>query len=411
MLCFVFSMPYKVVQTIEGGKICLSVVPSNWEKEGTLSWPKRSEASSMLDETSVPGKNWSTYACILKRTCSTYKTAGLAVKSMENVTDTDEEVPTRAIQRPQENHAVLDLNHLMEVEGDSTAVVSPITVTISDNAMADRISLTDVNASFLLKADNDEVIKNQLKILEVLEELQNTQKKILQQLAKHEVQFMELSNKMAECSVATTARKNCEGSAVEEHFPPLKTVEELYKLEENLKDVEFRTKYFKMMSSLCSPGLGAKGTNICYKIVDYFFSRELLTLVSWSGNSRDQNEKIAFKFFAHTRQMIFSIIHNADSTISQLETDNFMRAIIKNSRQRFQATIKPVSASTPTSRKKRTNNNSSKSLSDAAESHTERAADVEVEQPLVNVDEPNSADEVVEAAALASTSGDAAARA
>jgi hypothetical protein len=148
---------------------------------------------------------------------------------------------------------------------------------------ADRISLTDVNASFLLKADNDEVIKNQLKILEVLEELQNTQKKILQQLAKHEVQlFMELSNKMAECSVASTstARKNCEGSDVEERFPPLKTVEELYKLEENLKDVEFRTKYFKMMSSLCSPGLGAKGTNICYKIVDYFFSRDLLTLVS-----------------------------------------------------------------------------------------------------------------------------------
>jgi hypothetical protein len=108
--------------------------------------------------------------------------------------------------------------------------------------------------------------------------------------------------------------------------------------------------------------------------------------------------------------MFFSIIHNADSTISQLETDNFMRAIIKNSRQRFQATIKPVSASTPTSRKKRTNNNS-KSLSDAAESHTERAADVEVEQPLVIVDEPNSADKVVEAAALASTSGDAAARA
>ncbi|KAF9406096.1 hypothetical protein HW555_013402 [Spodoptera exigua] len=136
------TMPYKVVQTIENGKICLSVVPNNWEKEGTLSWPPRSEASSILDENSVPGKNWSTFPCIVKRICNTYKAAGLAVKAMENVTDTDEEVPTRVIPLPQENDAVLDLNHLMEVDGDSTAVVSPITVTISDNAMADRISLT-----------------------------------------------------------------------------------------------------------------------------------------------------------------------------------------------------------------------------------------------------------------------------
>ncbi|CAH0696731.1 unnamed protein product [Spodoptera exigua] len=377
-------MPYKVVQTIENGKICLSVVPNNWEKEGTLSWPPRSEASSMLDENSVPGKNWSTFPCIVKRICNTYKAAGLAVKAMENVTDTDEEVPTRVIPLPQENDAVLDLNHLMEVDGDSTAVVSPITVTISDNAMADRISLTDVNASFLLKNDNEEVIKNQAKIMEILQDVQNTQKRILQQLARHEVQFIELLNKMADCSVTTMTRTNCE-SSVEERFPPIKTVEELFQLEDNLKDPEFRSKYYKIMSTLCSPGLGAKGTNICYKVIDYFFTRELLTLVSWSGNSGDQNEKIAFKFFTQTRQMFFSVIHNADSTISQLETDNFMKAIIKNSRQRFQATLKPVSVSTPTNRKKRTTN--SKSLSDAAESNIECAADVEVEQHSVNVDE------------------------
>ncbi|KAF9406799.1 hypothetical protein HW555_012938, partial [Spodoptera exigua] len=219
-------------------------------ERGTLSWPPRSEASSILDENSVPGKNWSTFPCIVKRICNTYKAAGLA---------------------------------------------------------ADRISLTDVNASFLLKNDNEEVIKNQAKIMEILQDVQNTQKRILQQLARHEVQFIELLNKMADCSVTTMTRTNCE-SSVEERFPPIKTVEELFQLEDNLKDPEFRSKYYKIRS------LGAKGTNICYK-----------------------------------------------------------------------ATLKPVSVSTPTNRKKRTTN--TKSLSDAAESNIECAADVEVEQHSVNVDE------------------------
>lgn len=135
-------MPYKIVQTIENGKICLSVIPNNWEKEGTLSWPPRSEASSMLDENSVPGKNWSSFPCIVKRTCNTYKAARLELKTMENETDTEEEVPTQVIQLQQDNDVVLNLNHLMQVDSDSTAIVTPITVTTSrDNAMV-SFSLT-----------------------------------------------------------------------------------------------------------------------------------------------------------------------------------------------------------------------------------------------------------------------------
>lgn len=141
---------------------------------------------------------------------------------------------------------------------------------------------------------------------------------------------------MADYSVTTTGtNREC---SVKERIPPLKTVEELFQLEDNLKNPEFRSIYFKIMSTLCSPGLGAIGTNVCYKII------ELLTLISWCGNfGLYQNVKVAFKFFAQTRHMFFSVIDNADPTISQLETDDFIKSIIENSRQRFQATIKPVS--------------------------------------------------------------------
>lgn len=246
----------------------------------------------------------------------------------------------------------------------------------------DHISLNDVNTSFLLRNDNDELMKNQVKILEVLQDVQNTQKKILQQLARHEVQYNELLNKLADYSVTTTRTNRAD--SVEERFSPLETVEELFQLEENLKNPEFRLKYFKIMSSLCSPGLGAKGTNICYKIIDYFFSRELLTLVSWSGNSRDQNEKVAFKFLTQTRQMFFSVLHNADPNISQLETDNFIKTIIKNSKQRFNATLKPLSVSTLKNHTKRSNN--ANAQNDAVESSIEPTADVDVQQPTANDD-------------------------
>lgn len=196
--------------------------------------------------------------------------------------------------------------------------------------------------------------------------MRKTPKKNCIKLAKHDVQYNEILNKMADYSVTTTGtNREC---SVKERIPPLKTVEELFQLEDNLKNPEFRSIDFKIMSTLCSPGLGAKGTNVCYKIIDYFFSTELLTLVSWSGNSRDQNVKVEFKFFAQTRHMFFSVIDNADPTISQLETDDFIKSIIKNSRQRFQATIKHVSNI----------------------SNIEPTIDVEVQQPTVTYDEQNN---------------------
>lgn len=61
--------------------------------------------------------------------------------------------------------------------------------------------------------------------------MHNTQKKNLQQLAKHDVQYNELLNKMADYSVTTTGtNREC---SVEKRIPPLKTVEQLFQLEDN----------------------------------------------------------------------------------------------------------------------------------------------------------------------------------
>lgn len=106
-------------------------------RKRALSFGPQGQASSMLDENSVPGKNWSTFQCIIKRICNTYKAARLELKAMENVTDTEEEV-TQVIQLQQENDVVLNLNHIMQVDDN---IVTPITEITSDNAMV-SFSLT-----------------------------------------------------------------------------------------------------------------------------------------------------------------------------------------------------------------------------------------------------------------------------
>ena len=34
-------MPFKIIQTIEDGEMCLCVVPVGWESDGVLRWPKK----------------------------------------------------------------------------------------------------------------------------------------------------------------------------------------------------------------------------------------------------------------------------------------------------------------------------------------------------------------------------------
>lgn len=84
-------MPFKVVQTIERGTICISAVPSGWEKDGTLWWPPKSQMGAVLDENSAPKDKWKSFSCIVKRQFKTYKEASEEAEKMEAETDTEQE--------------------------------------------------------------------------------------------------------------------------------------------------------------------------------------------------------------------------------------------------------------------------------------------------------------------------------
>lgn len=117
-------MPFKIVQTIEGGENCLSIVPSAWEVNGTLHWPKKHQVARLsLQEDSRPADNWKRINCIQKRQFQTYEEAYDELERMENQSDTEmDEVYTsrlpgkkrRQLTANAPSNGQIDLNDLAE---------------------------------------------------------------------------------------------------------------------------------------------------------------------------------------------------------------------------------------------------------------------------------------------------------
>lgn len=86
------TMPYKIVQTREKGQTILVIIPSLWEKNGSLWWPpKKTQNKLIKDEQSKPDKTeWKLMDCILKRNnLRTYQLAEAELSIMEGNSDTD----------------------------------------------------------------------------------------------------------------------------------------------------------------------------------------------------------------------------------------------------------------------------------------------------------------------------------
>lgn len=86
-------MPFKIVQTIEAGEICLAVVPAGWENKGILYWPRKSAVAKLsLDENSLPEPSWEQMNCIKKREFATRKEAEYELDLMQLVSETETEM-------------------------------------------------------------------------------------------------------------------------------------------------------------------------------------------------------------------------------------------------------------------------------------------------------------------------------
>ncbi|XP_063386914.1 uncharacterized protein LOC134672895 [Cydia fagiglandana] len=89
-------MPYKIVKTYEKGVTQLTAVPSTWEEDGVLRWPRYNENKLRRIEGSLPDNSWRKINCQVKRSnLITFLKAEQEVDKMckysETETDADEQ--------------------------------------------------------------------------------------------------------------------------------------------------------------------------------------------------------------------------------------------------------------------------------------------------------------------------------
>lgn len=70
-------MLFKVVKCIQGGKFTFAIVPDEWERDGTIQWPRKYKFGKLtLGEILHPGEEWIEIQCVVvKKDIQTYKDA------------------------------------------------------------------------------------------------------------------------------------------------------------------------------------------------------------------------------------------------------------------------------------------------------------------------------------------------
>lgn len=174
---------------------------------------------------------------------------------------------------------------------------------------------------------NNVVIPNDM-LIKIFDE----QKAVKRKLAELQATIDTLLALVVNLSSKTTP-SNDTVSIVSPIIKPVNSRQELEDLEELLKNEQKFSATVSAMIFICGTSGKAKGLDCCYKLIDYFFTRDLLLLCSWTGASR-KNDKIPLKYFYNTRKCFLSLVRVADKDFTEQDCDKFFKTIIKNAKQR-----------------------------------------------------------------------------
>ncbi|XP_065083434.1 uncharacterized protein LOC135705589 [Ochlerotatus camptorhynchus] len=192
-------------------------------------------------------------------------------------------------------------------------------------------------------SQNSNMIANQQMILENQQIIVNNQLKLMQALAKMQtgVDYLMESNMFG--NIQPNDKTNI-------LLKPVDSLSDLNALEESLKEPTAMEKYITNMSFICGTDGKSTGMDSCYKLVDFFITREFMHLCSWTGNSKvtDENDslnaqflespgKIPLKFYTNFRSLFLKLIRLADKDFTEVKCDEFFKRVMKNSKARLQA--------------------------------------------------------------------------
>ncbi|XP_065075516.1 uncharacterized protein LOC135699241 [Ochlerotatus camptorhynchus] len=138
--------------------------------------------------------------------------------------------------------------------------------------------------------------------------------------------------------------------ATENVVSPVSCLDELNALETLLGEEKRMQQFLTGMTFICANNGKAHGMDCCYKLIDYFFTRQFLTQCSWTGAARltnsnaerrdgepsmsnDAGGKGSLKCFKKVRKLFLNLILRADRDFSEVNCENFFKTVLKNSKQ------------------------------------------------------------------------------
>uniref|UniRef100_A0A1S4GAW0 DUF4806 domain-containing protein n=1 Tax=Anopheles gambiae TaxID=7165 RepID=A0A1S4GAW0_ANOGA len=309
-------MPHKIVQTIEGGEACLSVVPSRWEVKGILHWPKKHLVAKLqLEEDSVPSDKWEKLNCIKKREFATRAEAYDELKKMEEKSDT--EVDEQVLLRPQRqrhqrvedclNFVKQDFNEIAEASNQPQTKNYGIPTDAEEIIFVNTIDhLTELDQTQLPLKEQSQCSTPYIVYVDPASTVQNLESTQLATIINNQMHIMENQDNIMQAQaklltyseyVLQSIKENPIGAwplpatHVEAMMDPIATLDNLEQLEASLKDESTMQKYIQSMSCVCGNSGKSNGIDCCYKLVHYFITRQFLLQCSWTGGSRGSKRK------------------------------------------------------------------------------------------------------------------------
>lgn len=197
--------------------------------------------------------------------------------------------------------------------------------------------------------NTDKILQNQKEILDNQKQILEKLKKNSRQVADLTVLIDESFKRLAEGNQPVV--KLAEANYVESEsfmIKPISDANELNELEINLSDCRQKQKLHFQYALLCNKSDGS-GISYAYKLLDIMFTRDFLCKCSWSGGSKGQLVKVAFKAYKNVLNFFFSLINSWDSTYTHETNEKFFKTVLKNSGKRLE--IKNLRTSTKRTRK------------------------------------------------------------
>lgn len=301
---------YKIVLTKEKRGIYFTAVPHKWEKEKYLFWPDKLTSGQInklrSSISSDPEKTWGKYRCLVK--CKNIKSFEEALSLEKQLTEcTDTEAEEELFDKIYENNSytIIDRNNLFEknFENIENLPLNNIPIILSQELITplniDNVS-DDYNTQQQMEEPNLPDIKEamldvQREVQYLKQEVQEIRNELREQGAKIYLLLDNICKKIDNMTTSPKENISIEKQPVADllkHYEfPLTTCENVSKLDHELRNSKILKEQLTVLLTTIAGTTGQQdATKICFKIIDYLISPEVLKQYSWTGVSRKKTD-------------------------------------------------------------------------------------------------------------------------